>query len=393
MILFRALFAFLFVFSVKAHASDSAIISNLLRTLQSMQIEKHEDFMPGQFGSYREYHFRKNVYKNDANSFYTGLVGFTLRSIEHRLTPEQRVISDSILEATLPSYQWFKNKKGRNTYNYWKTDPAEIFPNSGWLNLFNESQALPDDLDVSSIIMLAIDANKASVEELHRLMQEFANKRFKSVKNSFPGYKDYPAYSTWFGKKMPVDFDICVLANVLLMVNKYEIPYSLADSASERLIIKMVENRHHILAPEIISPYYARTPVILYHLARLMEAVHIPGLEAQRSSLILEAQRLYMNSEDIFDKAILSTALYRWGVTPATVQIELTNSLVQEALQSDFAFFVANIPGMLPRPLNKLLGKLAIGKFYYYAPAYNIMLLIENEIYREIFLEKQSQNN
>src|SRR5690606_23514122 len=99
-----------------------------------------------------------------------------------------------------------------------------------------------------------------------------------------------------------------VLANVLYMVNSYDIPYSQADSATQKLIGVMVKNRHHITDPEYISPYYARTPVILYHLARLMAEFHIPELEVYREVLIRDAIDLYRKEPEFLDKLILSTA-------------------------------------------------------------------------------------
>jgi hypothetical protein len=46
-----------------------------------------------------------------------------------------------------PSFAKFKNQKGRDTYNFWPTDNPMIFPNAGWMNIFNKSQSLPDDME------------------------------------------------------------------------------------------------------------------------------------------------------------------------------------------------------------------------------------------------------
>lgn len=373
-----------------ARAGDTTLLNSLLHHLQQLQISSHPDFKPGQYASYREYHWRKDVYKNDANSFYTGLVGFTLRYLRPHFTEEQQKIADSIISNTMDSYRWFKNRKGRETYNYWSTDPPEIFPNSGWMNLFNKSQALPDDLDVTSIVLMAMGAERSSVVSVHQIMREYVNGSVRTVKNTFKEYKQIPAYSTWFGKKMPVDFDICVLANVLLMVNQYAIPYNASDSATQQLIGKMIGNRHHITHPHYISPYYARTPVILYHLSRLMEAFALPELEQYRATLIADALQQYQEADNLVDKVILSTALYRWGQEPPEEVLALPHDLITEMHENDFVFFIADMAGMLANPFNNLLGKTRLGKFYYYSPAYNTVLLIENILYQQLY-EKRYQ--
>jgi hypothetical protein len=108
----------------------------------------------------------------------------------------------------------FKNRQGRDTYNFWRTDTPQIFPNAGWLNTFDKSQSLPDDLDDTVILLWAEEASRERAALVHDTMQLFANTKGKTVKNSLPAFKKLPAYSTWFGKKMPIDFDMAVLCNV-----------------------------------------------------------------------------------------------------------------------------------------------------------------------------------
>jgi len=219
----------------------------------------------------------------------------------------------------------------------------------------------------------------------------YANKKYSRIKSTYKNYRDIGAYSTWFGEKMPVDFDICVLANVLYMVNSYDLPYSSADSASLDLICEMVRKKQHLKAPSYISPYYDRSPVILYHLSRLMSSRHIPQLEVLKPQLVDEALKCYKKSHGVLDKIILSTALYRWGQQPPVETIKLKTDLFTFSETSDFVFFVANMAVVFPNPLNSVVGKSAIAKYYYRCPAYNNVLLLENMIWKKRFDDKRSE--
>ncbi len=42
-------------------------------------------------------------------------------------------------------------------------------------------------------------------------------------------------------KNMPIDFDFGVLTNILYLINKYQLPYTSADSASLKFLCKVVE--------------------------------------------------------------------------------------------------------------------------------------------------------
>ena len=44
--------------------------------------------------------------------------------------------------------------------------------------------------------------------------------------------QDDSAYSTWFGKKFPVVFDVSVLCNVLSFIQQNNLQWTKADSAS-----------------------------------------------------------------------------------------------------------------------------------------------------------------
>jgi hypothetical protein len=215
------------------------------------------------------------------------------------------------------------------------------------------------------------------------MMQSYTNNDKKKVRNTFREYRHIGAYSTWFGKKMPVDFDICVLANVLYFVQRYGLPWTPADSASLQLIEKTLEDKKHVSAASFMSPHYSTPSNILYHLSRLMALKPIPSLERFRPQLIVEAKAALLSAKTFMDEVILSTALLRWGVIPPPTKPHVVDNLEELVEDGQFSFFLGDMATMLPGPLKKCLGRAGIAKFYYHCPAYNDLLLAENLVLRK----------
>lgn len=358
-------------------AQDSVLMTQLLQRMEQLQAKESSVFPKGMFPSYRMYALNKDRDKADVNNFFTGLIGFTLRDLRPSFNAYQQVIADRIVNNSLPVYPKFENRKGRNTYNFWPTDTPRIFPNGGWLNLFDKPQSLPDDLDDTVIMLLALQAPDSVARKVHALMQAFTNNGVKSVKNTFKDYRNIGAYSTWFGKKMPVDFDVCVLANVLYFVQKYQLEWTAADSASLQLIEKVLSDKKHLTDAAYISPHYGKLPIILYHLSRLMTVKPIPGLEQYRTTLIAQTKEALTSTNDFMEQVILCTSLLRWGVQPPSIKVQQADSLRGLVEDGPFSFFIANMASMLPDPLKQWVSGTGVGKFYYDCDAYNNLLLLE----------------
>lgn len=362
-------------------ANDSLSVGQVLQRIRYLQLHANKHFPAGMLPSYREYDRRRDVFKDDDNIFFTGLVVFTLKQLRPQLNAAERLLADSICTAAAPVYDLFKNKKGRDTYNFWRTKPPVVFPNGGWLNLMNRTHALPDDMDDTAITLMAQEAADSTVEKVHLLMQHHVNSGKKQKKKIRAGYRNIPAYSTWFGTRMPTDLDLCVLSNVLYLVKTRNIPFTTADSASLQLICTAIDNGDYKNDPSYISPHYGRTPIILYHFARLMQAGEFPALTQRKQVLITETRRQFELAKNPLDKILLSIALLKWGEAAPMVQMEATAPVFTEFEQTDFAFFVANMTSILPDPLRQGIGKSGIGRFYYYSPAYNDLLLLEYLVY------------
>lgn len=359
-----------------AYAADSLPTNQVLARIRYLQKMQSGDFPAGIFPAYREYNHR-TVAKADDNPFFTGLIALTLQNLRAYLSPAEQAVCDSICADAQPAYRLYRNKKGRPTWNFWRTNPTVVFPHSGWINLMNRTHALPDDIDDTNIILLASGAAGDTVKAVHGLMQAHTNTGKNRKKMRYKEYQGIEAYSTWFGISFPVDIDVCVLSNVLYTFLRYNIPFTHADSASLQFICTAIDNGHYITKPSYVSPHYARTPIILYHISRLMEAGRLEALEQRRPGLIAEARRQFDAAKNPVDKIMLATVLMRWGQAVPAMIWQVEAGIFPYFENNDFSFFVASMTSILPDPLRQWLGSTGTGRFFYYCPAYNDLLLLE----------------
>ncbi len=358
-------------------STDTIWSYQILTKIQALQ-QTNTGFPPGIFPSTRLYAYNKNNSKNDPNVFFTGLIVHTLKKYQKQCTPYQQGLIQQIVKDGLSSVELFKNKSGRDTYNFWRTDTPQIFPNAGWLNTFDKSQSLPDDFDDTVILLWAQEASRERAKVVHDTMQLYANTKVKTVKNTLTPFKNLPAYSTWFGKKMPIDFDMAVLCNVLSFVNAYDLQWTASDSASLQLITTAIDNKWHLNKADFIAPHYAKPAVIMYHIARLLTAGNQQNIEtliALKPTLLKQTDSLLIISKDPLEAILLNTARVHFGGIPNDVFQTPDQAAIE---QSKYPFFIANMASMLPSPIKRPLSKLAFAKFEYRCPAYNLALLWEN---------------
>jgi hypothetical protein len=388
----RRIFALLLLLFISngLYANDSILVTQLLQKLDDLQIKENGIFPKGAFPSFRMYTPNKSRYKADVNPFFTGLVAFTLQHLMPDLTPSQQLQAKTIIERAKSVYPKFKNQKypERNTYNFWPTDTVQIYPNGGWLNLFNKPQALADDLDDTVILLLAQNAADSVAKKVHEFMQGYKNGLKKKANNIVEKYQGIEAYSTWFGDKMPIELDVCVQANALYFVQFYHLPWSLTDSATLKLITHVIRDKEYISGANHLSPQYVRPSVLLYHFSRLMALKPIPELEILKPSLIVETEKLLSATDLFMDQVLLSTSLLRWGVQPPNLAPHKTKGLATLIEDDTFAFFINNMGSMLPNAIKDGVYKLGALRFSYHCPGYNYLLLLENLVWQQRLFSK-----
>jgi len=368
--------AFIFL-SWKSAAQDSLLINYLLKRIAAQQIKQDDYFLEGIFPSYISNRETFSNRKKDNNIFFNGLIAYTLNDIKSHVSGENHLIIDSILIRTKPLFAKFKNRKGRDTYNFWRTDMTYEYPYASFFKLFGKKITLPDDMDDTVLSLLALDAEDSVASNVHILMQQYVNSDTNKVRSVINMYNDLPAYSTWFGKKFPVVFDVSVLCNILSFVQLYNLQWTKADSASLNVIVKTIENNYHINKPEYASPYYTKTSIILYHVARLMSIKKITELEELKVKLIKDAVNEFALSNNLTEKIILSSAILKWGYSPPSFVLPAVENVEGRIEKNDFCFFVGNIPSYFHDMLRKYATKKNMGLFYHYCPAWNDVLLLE----------------
>ncbi len=189
---------------------------------------------------------------------------------------------------------------------------------------------------------------------------------------------------------MNIDFDVCVFSNILYFVQYNNLKWTAADSTCLEILDNIISTHKLENYANIISPHYATTPIILYHISRLMALKPIPTLEKHKSELISLTKRELVSSKKFMEKVILSTALLRWGIIPPPMHYNLNDKSIDDLVSSEeFYFFKAGSSAFFPIHLKKALGEFKVGSFYYYSPAYNNLLLLENLAWNKRITKRQ----
>jgi hypothetical protein len=367
---------FCFLKSIYSYAQDTSLVRYLLSRIATQQVKSDDFFLTGIFPSYISKHERFSTRKKDNNIFFNGLIAYTLNDIKPKLDQDLQKLTNATLNNAMPLFPKFKNNKGRNTYNFWRTDSAYDYPYSGVLKVFTKDISLPDDMDDTVLSLLALDADDSTVAAIHALMQQFTNSDSNKVRSVIEDYNQLPAYSTWFGRKFPVVFDVSVLCNVLSFVQVHNFAWTSADSASLTVIVKTIEQNYHLSKPVYASPYYPKTSLILYHIVRLMSIKSIPQLESLKIKILSDAAKELALTTNAMEKIILSSTILKLGYDPPPINIS-ENEIEKQIEQNDFCFFVGNISSYFKDFSKAFATANDLGFFYHYCPAYNDALLLE----------------
>ena len=291
------------------------------------------------------------------------------------LSEKNRLIATSIIEKATGSYHYYQNKKNLPSYFFWQ-DGKPIMPNTLFVYKLSNLIATSEDVDDSVILLMTMNSNYSSVKKLKLVMDSVANGKVRRIKNTYKKYKNLPAHTTYLGKKMRVDFDMAVHCNVLYFLLEKQVPINSYDSATLKIVTEMVANREYMTDPKYIAPYYITSPVILYHLCRLMGKFNIPSLEIYKAQLTTDINTLLGKSNNIMDDIILSTSLLRLG--KKTTLLPITSMQVfNNSNQKDFVFYQARAASQMSNPFKRILLNFNMLNYHFFCPAYNKTLLLE----------------
>lgn len=357
------------------------------------EIEKRQsggDGLAGGLFSARRTNKMLGYERPDTTIFFTAVVVFTLQRLKKYLLPQLQARIDAMTANAVKNYPDFENKDGLKTYNFWQTKPSKHFPNGCFFKHFKHFK-IPDDTDDTAMVYLTTQPDLSQNQWLKHKLTLHANLSTQQVKNTFAEYRHLTAYSTWFGKKMYIEFDACVLCNVMYWVFENKFPLNQHDTDSLAYITSVISTNQYRTEPFRVAHQYPRTAVIMYHVARLMGAFEIDILEPVRNKLIDDVRTELQNTVGMMDKIILQTALMR--LSPQISATELDNIMPadDQINDSNFYFFIAGLLTAYENPILYKWAKSPFSHIRWQCEAFNWTLYFENQVLRTA-LGKQSRS-
>ena len=213
---------------------------------------------------------------------------------------------ENIKAKVVANFPDFRNKDGANTYNFWRTRPSDHFSNGHVLKHFDHFR-IPDDADDTAMVYLTGLPSREELFWLKEKLRMHANGTVRQIKNTYPEYSKLAAYSTWFGKNMYIELDACVLSNVLYCLYHYRLPFNQNDHDSLMYIRSVIESGRYKSEPFRCAHQYPRTPLIIYHVARLIAEFDPLMLKKIKPELIETSQNLLEQEIHPMDRILLST--------------------------------------------------------------------------------------
>ncbi|TDB64143.1 hypothetical protein [Arundinibacter roseus] len=355
----------------------SSLIDFFIRKIENEQSAGTAIFPAGLFPAHRSNDLI-GYSRPDTTLFFSTIICFTLQKIFHDLPEVYQERIRKVVDKVTPNYEDFKNKDGLKTYNFWKTKPSRHFPN-GYLFRHFEHFRIPDDLDDTAFVYLTTAPSGDELLWLKQKLTQHANGHRQWIRNTYPEYKPLRAYSTWFGKNMYIEFDACVLSNMLYLIFERKLPLNDHDQDSLTYIRSVVETRRYLREPFRCAHQYPHTALIIYHVARLMAAFDPPELQPVKSRLIADCRALLQTEPHVMCRILLASSLLRLGEMAPKIDV----STFTEETFKGFYFFIAGLLTAYEHPLLYRLASNRLFHMYWTCPAHAWVLLLEYEVLYE----------
>jgi hypothetical protein len=366
---------FLLFSSAKATIPDSLLISQLIKEIEHEQMEPQGQFLDGMFYSFRKFAGYPQKTSPDENVFFTTLLSFALKNILPHLNANNRETGQKIIDRAATSYPHFQNKDKLPIYFFWHKG-YPVMPHSNIISRTGKKLAVSEDQDDTVMIFMTSNQGDSATLLLKNLMDAASNGQRKFTKTTYNRFRKLPAHTTYFGKNMLSDFDFAVHCNILYFLLEKGLPFNRIDSATLHIVQQMISNRTYVTDPTYISPYYVHTPILIYHIARLMGKFTIPELEPYKAQLIKDILAEMGKSTNIMTDIILSTSLLRLGANAPRLPLESLEQF-KRSNQDQFVFYQARAAILFPNPLKRIFLDFSMLQYHYFCPAYNKALLLE----------------
>lgn len=339
-------------------------IDTLIKRIALCQSRGDAFFSEGIFPSFR--HNKYLGYKRpDTNIFYTATIVFILNQVKDKVSENTQKLIQEITEKAIKNYPAFQNKDGLKTYNFWQTKPSKHFPNGKIFKHFDHFR-IPDDIDDTALVYLTLPHSKDDVLWLKEKLK-------KHTLTDASG-----AYSTWFGKNMPIEHDVCALCNLMYLFEKHELPHNEYDEVTFRFLREVIIEEKYIKNAFKVAHNYATTPLIIYHYARLLGNFEIPELEVCREKLIQKIKQLLENGEENgesnkMNRVILETSLLK--LDKNSKSIPLISHISYPLF--NFTYFIAGLLSSYENPILYFFAPFKITQMKWECEAHVLALIVE----------------
>lgn len=347
--------------------------SNLLRQIANLQITKPNSHFPvGTFPSFRE-NKTLRYRRPDNNIFATASTIFILNEIKEKLPPNEQKIVEKLTQNAQSAYSLYQNKDGLGTYNFWQTQPSRHFPNGKILNKLKHFK-LPDDIDDTALIYLT----KPHSKEQNLWLKEKLTQHTQ-LKNEPKRF----VYSTWFGKNMPVEQDVCALCNLMYWVFENKLPLNEYDEATLGFLNDKILSEDFKKAPFQAARHYATTPLILYHYTRLIYKFKIPQLTDCKDIIISEVKLLLQQKCQPTEQVLLTTALLK--LAPESDLLNRESLHIEPIADNRFYSFIGAFVAPYISSKSSFVADIAahsLTRFNWKCEAHELALQLENWVLR-----------
>lgn len=329
----------------------SVIISEIAKKMSKVQ------------ASNSTFSIRKNDlwgYKRaDDNIFALASTLFILQQNCKDLDEEQKVIFEKIESQIQTEFTKYQNKDGRLTYNFYKTKPSGHFPNGRFMRRFNHFR-LPDDIDDTALIYLTANYTKEQTIWLKNHLAEFTDQYGESTNGKI--------YSTWFGKNMPKEQDVCALLNLMYLFFKHQIPLDPTDHNTLEFISNAVNQITR--NPFNIARHYGHPALIIYHYARFMADFSFPALDKRKAELLRISHELMAKEKSALFRMLLETALLKFGEKRNKNEINLNP-------EKQFYSFIGAPFAPFQNPVSRLIAKNQWSQIFWKSEIHELALRLE----------------
>ena len=322
------------------------------------------------------YSYRSNSWlglkRRDDNIFFPASIAFILKRSMYLFDQDEQPVAERIIERIISGYSEYRNSQ-RISYNFWKRKDNSWFPNGLLMHRFKHF-ALPDDVDTTAMILLTNKSGKEEVEILHNILPNYSNGFKQWLKNGHKPFHRLNTYSTWFGDRMPIETDVCVLCNLLYLILENNIDLNQHDQAVIDMVGQIIDQRLYYHRPFAISPEYPKPEVIIYHISRLTGK--FPGIinERLRSRLIEDINKCDTWNNGMSRMLMELSLLYlnAFNGTPETTQMP-------DLKKGDW-WFTAGLLSVYNNRMLQLLAPGGLFHFRFYCNAYIFTLFIEHQL-------------